>query len=232
MSIFRAMLFVALACLLTAALLMTLSGCPKEPDPETYTILPDIEPSADQQPAAPVADQAQPAPSPAAPADPAPQPEPESAPPAMDPEPNPPPPQAVVHAEPEPTPTPAPTPAPEPAPEPTPAQPQGTVVLATITTVSNVPDPSEVPYDTCVTFIKYRVKSVVNGKYDGDELLAVHWGMKDGKLKPAARFTVGQTQRLTIEPFAERAELARVMQADDTNEYGLTPYWVTKISGE
>jgi len=83
-----------------------------------------------------------------------------------------------------------------------------------------------------VTFIKYRVKSVEGGEYSGDELLAVHWGMKDGKLKPAARFAVGQTQRLTIEPFADRAELARVMQADDTNDYSSTPYWVTSISGE
>ena len=229
---FRGLSFVAPACLLAAALLLTLSGCPKEPDPESYTILPDVEPPTDQQPAAPIASPAQPAPAPAAPADPAPQPEPDSAPPDIDPEPNPPPPQAVVHAEPEPTPTPAPTPAPEPEPEPTPAEPQGTVVVATITTVSNVPDPSEVPYDTCVTFIRYHVKNVEAGEYAGDELLAVHWGMKDGKLKPAARFTVGQTQRLTIEPFAERAELARVMQADDTNEYSLTPYWATKCSGE
>lgn len=232
---FRGPFLVALACLLTASLLVTLSGCPKEPDPENYTILPDIEPVAEQQPAAPVAAPAEPAPAPVAPTPPAAadetaQLEPEPAPPAMDPEPNPPPPQAVVHAEPEPAPPPAPTPASEP--KQTPAEPQGTVVLATITTVSNVPDPSEVPYDTCVTFIKYRVKSVVSGKYDGDELLAVHWGMKDGKLKPAARFTVGQTQRLTIEPFSEHAELARVMQADDTNDYSSTPYWVTKVSGE
>ena len=57
------------------------------------------------------------------------------------------------------------------------------------------------------------------------------WGMRDGKLQPAARFTAGQRQRLTIQPFAERKDLARVMQADDTNDYTLTPYWVVNYAG-
>lgn len=105
-------------------------------------------------------------------------------------------------------------------------EPTGTVVTGTIVTVSKVPDPATVPYDTCVTFVKYKVNSVVNGSYGGDELLAVFWGMRDGKLEPAARFTTGQRHRLTVEPFSERTELSRVMQADDTSEYGLTPYWV------
>jgi hypothetical protein len=114
--------------------------------------------------------------------------------------------------------------------EPQPDKPQGIVVIGQIEVVSNVPDPSEVPYDTCVTFIKYRVDSCETGHYDAKELLAVFWGMRDGKLKPAARFSVGQRHRLTIEPFSERSELARVMQADDTNEYSLTPYWVTEYA--
>ncbi len=110
-------------------------------------------------------------------------------------------------------------------------KPQGTVVVGKIQVVSNVPDPGSVPYDTCVTFIKYRVESVESGGYDAKELLAVFWGMQDGELRPAASFSVGQRHRLTIEPFSERGELARVMQADDTNEYSLTPYWVTSYAG-
>lgn len=127
----------------------------------------------------------------------------------------------------------APKPVPSAQPSTKPAEPAGpangaaaTVVIGTIVTVSKVPDPATVPYDTCVTFVKYKVNSVVSGSYGEDELLAVFWGMRDGKLEPAARFTTGQSHRLTIEPFSERTELARVMQADDTNEYSLTPYWV------
>lgn len=101
-----------------------------------------------------------------------------------------------------------------------------TVVVGTVVVVSNIPDPSQVAYDTCVTFIKYRVESVERGAYAGPELMAVFWGMRGGKLEPAARFTPGQRHRLTIEPFSKHPELARVMQADDTKEYSLKPYWV------
>lgn len=112
------------------------------------------------------------------------------------------------------------------------AKSEGKVVVGTIEVVSKIPDPSTLPYDTCVTFIKYKVNKVVSGSYDGDSLLAVFWGLREGKLQPAARFRVGQTHRLTIEPFSEHEELARVMQADDTNEYSLTPYWVVSYTAE
>lgn len=105
------------------------------------------------------------------------------------------------------------------------------MVVGKITAVSNVPDPSTVPYKDCVTFIKYDVQSVESGDYDGDELLAVFWGMRDAKLQPAAKFSAGDRHRLTIQPFSERQDLARVMQADDTNEFSLTPYWVISYTG-
>lgn len=130
--------------------------------------------------------------------------------------------------------TPPPTKSPPARPKPTApaAKSEGTVVVGTIEVVSKIPDPSTLPYDTCVTFIKYKVKQVVSGTYDGDSLLAVFWGLRDGKLQPAARFRVGQSHRLTIEPFSEHEELARVMQADDTGEYSLTPYWVVSYTAE
>ncbi len=106
------------------------------------------------------------------------------------------------------------------------------MVKGTIQVVSNIPDPSTLPYDTCVTFIKYEVSEVVSGTYEGDELLAVFWGLRQGKLQPAASFRVGQSHRLTIEPFSEHEELARVMQADDTNEYSLRPYWVVSYTAD
>jgi len=40
-----------------------------------------------------------------------------------------------------------------------------------------VPDPSQVAYSECVTYIKYRVLSVDQGEYQDDELLAVFWGI-------------------------------------------------------
>jgi hypothetical protein len=111
-------------------------------------------------------------------------------------------------------------------------EPEGTTVVGKIKLVSSVPDPSTVTYKDCVTFIKYQVESVESGEYDGDELIAVFWGMRNSRLQPAAKFSAGQRHRLTIQPLSERPDLQRVMQADDTNDYSLTPYWVVSYSGK
>lgn len=99
------------------------------------------------------------------------------------------------------------------------------VVEAEVLLASAVPDPAAVPYSECLTYIQYRVLSVEKGEYGEPELLAVHWGMRDGVLLPAARYRPGERHRLELEPFAEHPDLARVMQADDTGEYELTPYF-------
>jgi len=111
-------------------------------------------------------------------------------------------------------------------------EPEGTTVVGKIKLVSNVPDPSTVTYKECVTFIKYEVESVESGDYDGGELIAVFWGMRKSKLQPPARFSAGQRHRLTIQPLSERPELERVMRADDTQDYSLTPYWVVSYAGQ
>ncbi len=125
---------------------------------------------------------------------------------------------------------PAAAPAPKPAPAPASAAAKGTVVVGKITVVSHVPQPSEVPYTDCLTMIKYDVESVESGSYGEDELLAAFWGMKTAKLQPAAQFKVGQRHRLTIEPLTKHPDLARAMQADDTNEYSLAPQWVVEYT--
>ncbi|MGD9497499.1 MAG: hypothetical protein AB7Y46_14455 [Armatimonadota bacterium] len=103
-------------------------------------------------------------------------------------------------------------------------------MIGRITVVSHVPQPSEVPYTECLTLIKYAVERVESGEYGEKELLAAFWGMRNAKLQPAAKFQVGQRHRLVIEPLADHPELQRVMQADDTGEYTLTPYWVIEYA--
>jgi hypothetical protein len=120
----------------------------------------------------------------------------------------------------------APTPKPEqPAELPGPAP---LVVTGQILKASNVPEPGTAPYTECLTYLKYKVLSVESGEYKPTELLAVYWGMRKNKLMPAARFSVGQTHKMTLEPFSKHPELQRVMAADETEEYGLEPYWVVK----
>ncbi|MGI5817121.1 MAG: hypothetical protein ACOX9R_03370 [Armatimonadota bacterium] len=137
----------------------------------------------------------------------------------------------------------APAPATASAPAPRPAEPtgpapapavsaadRGTVVIGRVSIVSNVPEPSSVPYADCLTMIKYTVESVESGSYTGGELLAAYWGMRDAQLQPPAKFRVGQRHRLVIEPLADHPDLSRAMQADDTNEYTLSPQWVLEYS--
>ncbi|MCC6445759.1 MAG: hypothetical protein IT210_20185 [Armatimonadetes bacterium] len=100
------------------------------------------------------------------------------------------------------------------------------VVAGEALVVSKVPEPGQAPYTECLTAIKYKVVNVEQGSYDKPEILAIHWGMRDNKLMPAARIHVGERRRLELEPFSKHKDLERVMQADDTNDYSLTPYWV------
>jgi len=68
------------------------------------------------------------------------------------------------------------------------------------------------------------------GEYEDDELLAVFWGMKDSKLMPAAQFKIGEKHRLSLDLFADHEELSHIMQADDTDDYEHTPFWVLDMS--
>ncbi len=124
--------------------------------------------------------------------------------------------------------SPAATPPPAPAKAPAAAD-AGLRVRAKITAVSRVPEPGEVAYKDCLTMIKYDVVSVQSGSYDGSQLLAAHQGMVDGKQTAAARYKVGQTLTLDLEPLADHPDKSRQMMADDTNEYSLEPYWVTRV---
>lgn len=104
------------------------------------------------------------------------------------------------------------------------------VVVAEVVTPSRIPEPASVPYKDVLTFIKYRVASVERGSYGEKEILVAHWGMKDGKHAPAARYKEGDRVTLTLEPLDQHPELSQVMQADDTNAFELTPYWATDAS--
>jgi hypothetical protein len=107
---------------------------------------------------------------------------------------------------------------------------QKLAITAEVIKVSMVPDPDQVAYTECLTYIKYRVITVEHGEYKNQELLAVFWGMKNSKLMPAAHFKVGEKQRLVLDPFDEHKELSHIMQADDTNDYESLPFWVLKMS--
>lgn len=104
------------------------------------------------------------------------------------------------------------------------------VVTAEVSKVSLVPDPSQVAYSDCLTYIKYRVITVEQGEYHDQDLIAVFWGMKYSKLMPAARFQIGEKHHLSLDLFENHEELSHIMQADDTGDYEHTPFWVLEMS--
>jgi alginate O-acetyltransferase complex protein AlgJ len=107
---------------------------------------------------------------------------------------------------------------------------QNLIVTGEVILVSNVPDPSQVAYSDCLTYIKYRVISVENGEYKDSEIIAVFWGMQKSKLMPAAKFQIGEKHRLKLDPLSNHQELSHFMQADDTNDYERIPYWAIEMT--
>jgi len=103
-------------------------------------------------------------------------------------------------------------------------------VTAEVLAVSRPPRPGEDPYPDALTLTKYKVLSVGSGRYEGGELLAVEWVMRNYKLTAAAALRPGDVRVLTLVPFDQKVksepDLDKIKQLDDTGEYGLLPYWV------
>jgi len=242
MSVSRGRFTPLLICVGLVVLFAHLTGCGKKDQSVETVAVPRTEtvpgPAGPVEPTTSATEETAEPTTPEAPAEPAP-PAPEPAPPPEPlPEAQPAQPEVDVRASTEAAPPPPPVearkpqPAPAPTPEPEPKKDESAVVIGTVTVVSRVPDPSSVPYKDCVTYIKYKVESVESGEYDGAELVAVHWGMKEKKLQPAASFSPGQKHRLTIDPFSNHPKLARLQTADDTDDYTNTPYWVESYSSQ
>jgi hypothetical protein len=65
------------------------------------------------------------------------------------------------------------------------------------------------PYRECLILTKYRVIGKAEGKLAGDEVLVVHWGLKNLVPTPESQFKPGEKQRLVCEPFAAFKKLER-----------------------
>ncbi|HHN46525.1 MAG TPA: hypothetical protein ENN09_03705 [Planctomycetes bacterium] len=102
---------------------------------------------------------------------------------------------------------------------------------ARVIAVSRPPRPGEDPYAHCVTFSRYKVLSVLSGEYEGDELLAVQWVMRNFKLLPAAKFRPGDVHRMVLVPFRPdiHPDLQQSKETDDTGDLTHQPYWVVEM---
>ncbi|HVW00739.1 MAG TPA: LamG-like jellyroll fold domain-containing protein, partial [Planctomycetaceae bacterium] len=73
---------------------------------------------------------------------------------------------------------------------------------------SPIPDPrSIVPYRRALVLNRFQVEKVLQGKFEGSEVVVGQWGILDKEVVPAAQLRVGQTLDLTVEPFDLHPEL-------------------------
>lgn len=103
------------------------------------------------------------------------------------------------------------------------------VVQGRIVAVSKIPDINNAPYQEALYYVKYKVLAVEKGEYKKKELMAAHLAMQKKKLLPAARYKVGETQRLELVPLSDRPDLERTMTWDTINDINLSPYFVAKV---
>lgn len=104
------------------------------------------------------------------------------------------------------------------------------MVQATLTKTSPVPSLQKIaPYRESIVYMLYRVDKVISGDDPGKEILVVHWGMRDGRKTPAAKWKPGLRQVLTVDLLNAHAEIESVTPADDTERLDLTPWWALKV---
>jgi hypothetical protein len=73
---------------------------------------------------------------------------------------------------------------------------------------SPIPDPrSIVPYRRALVLNRFQVEKVLQGKFDGKEVIVGQWGILDKDVIAAAQLRAGQSIDLTVEPFDQHPEL-------------------------
>lgn len=74
--------------------------------------------------------------------------------------------------------------------------------------VSPIPDPNTiVPYRRALVVNRYLVEKILQGTFEGRELLVAQWGVLDKNVMADAKPRVGQTIELTLESFDDHPEL-------------------------
>ena len=98
------------------------------------------------------------------------------------------------------------------------------VVEATLLARSEAPSLQEItPYREALAVSEYRIERVVEGVYSGERVRVAHWSILDGRIRGTNRRSkIGDSRRLTLEPFADNRQLESLYVAD-TLESANTP---------
>jgi hypothetical protein len=73
---------------------------------------------------------------------------------------------------------------------------------------------------------RVAVDRVLNGRFEGRELVAAFQVMRNRTLLPAARYTQGDRLRLRLVPFSRAGRAIRSLQrSDDIKSFELPTFW-------
>lgn len=103
------------------------------------------------------------------------------------------------------------------------------VVQAQVVATSKAMKAGEYDGKSYLTYTKYKVLSVEKGSYQKPQIVAVHWGVNNGKTGAAAAYKIGQKMRLELEMFDKYLEknpvVGTLAAADEVSDMDSEPYW-------
>lgn len=104
------------------------------------------------------------------------------------------------------------------------------VVRATVLRTSTVLTPKQIaPYKEALTYIRWKVEKVLEGKCESDEIVVVHWLIRDRKHTDVARLEKGDTRRLALDLFDSHPKIARTLASSDEDDFDKTPWFALKM---
>lgn len=100
------------------------------------------------------------------------------------------------------------------------AKAQDAELVGRVKIISPVPEPGTVDYEDCLTAIQLEVEKVVFGKVESATVVGVFWGMRFGKVSPAAELKVGDRVRAKFVQYALHARrLEKFKRLDQTKDF-------------
>jgi hypothetical protein len=100
------------------------------------------------------------------------------------------------------------------------------VVDAQLVEASNIPAPEAIlPYRRGLVVNRYEILHVIEGQFDGKELLAAHWAILDAKKMNGAERKKDKVYRMTLEAFDDHPELEGERLMMDGDEFLLPLFY-------
>jgi len=103
---------------------------------------------------------------------------------------------------------------------------------ATLAAKSDTPSAKDIaPYREALVVYEYNVSKVLEGKFKGDKVRVVQWGLIDAQPAAVTRVAIGTPVDLVLEPFADHPQLEAEMRSDTLPEDFDVPLYADVANG-